>query len=248
MARGRMIDKRISNSKKLGRISDKARVLYFMIYPHLDCEGRIVFDDLEDLKDEIMPKFNNWPLSKIAASLNELADIGLISLYSDRSKIAMQFDKFGEFQVGMRKDREAPSKINAPGTTPENSGVLRITPALRKEIKVKEGIKKEERNKYSEELDQKYAKFWARYPNKQDNGKAKEKWLHLVVAKGVDPERIEIALTGYINCLNSKKTPPEYIKMAKTFLFAGNEKRKIPSTWEQYLPYADPKYKTKAPL
>jgi len=141
MARGRMIDKRVSNSKKLGRVSDKGKVLWFMLYPHLDREGRIAFDDLEDLQDEILPRFKDWTLQDIAASINEIADVELIGLYSDKNKIAMDFKKFEDFQVGLRKDREAKSVIAAP-KNPENSGVLRITPALSLSIiKRKEGRK-----------------------------------------------------------------------------------------------------------
>ena len=107
-----MLDKRISQSKKFGKISDKARTIYFMIYPHLDREGRIAFDDLEDLKEEIIPRFKNWTLKKLALSLNELADIGLIHLYPNSEKIAIEFYKFSEFQIGLRRDREAESKIS----------------------------------------------------------------------------------------------------------------------------------------
>ena len=143
MARGRMIDKRVGMSKKLGRISDKAARLYFMIYPHLDKKGRIAFDDLGDLRVEIIPWLNNWSIKKIGDSLNELADIGLIELYPNDNKIAMQFDKFEDFQT-IRDDREAASKIVAPEETPEDSGVFRITPLLSLSlIKSNEGRKEE---------------------------------------------------------------------------------------------------------
>ena len=127
MARGRMIDKRISMSKKLGRVHDKARVLYFMIYPHLDKEGRIKFEDIEDLRDEIIPKFKDWPFKKVAEALDELADVKLVILYPNGKDIAMQFTRFGDFQPGLRKDREAESIVPEP---PESAGVYRITPAL----------------------------------------------------------------------------------------------------------------------
>lgn len=165
MARGRMIDKRISMSKKIGHISDSARVLYFMLYPHLDCEGRVAFEDIEDLKDEIIPKFKGWTLKKIGKVLNELADIELIHLYPNKSKIAMQFNRFDEFQTGIRKDREAPSKIDSPEVAPENSGVFRITPALRLNIRLrKEGRKEvisfnEEEKKFLNITDE-HKKFW----------------------------------------------------------------------------------------
>lgn len=139
MARGRMIDKRVGMSKKLGKASDKAARLWFMIYPHLDIKGRIKFEDLEDLKDEILPKFKNWTLKKVAESLNELADIELIILYPIEKEIAMQFLRFKDFQGGLRKDREADSKVPNP---PEDSGAYRITPALSLSLsKRKEGRK-----------------------------------------------------------------------------------------------------------
>ena len=147
MARGRMIDKRVSMSKKLGKVSDKAKVMWFIIYPHLDRKGRIAFDNLEDLKDEIIPKFKNWGLKKIADSLNEIADIGLIDLYPFVEKIAMEFKRFEDFQ-SIREDREAASKIVAFEEMRESSGVFRITPALSLSLslrKSKEGsLKKEE--------------------------------------------------------------------------------------------------------
>ena len=147
MARGRMLDKRAGMSKKLGNISDKAARLYFMIYPHLDQEGRIAFDDLEDLVVEIIPYLVKWNLVKTRISLNELTDNKLIVLYPDKKKIAIQFLKFKDFQQGIRKDREAPSKIK----NPPNSGAYRISPALRLSLSLKnEGKNKEEIQKKKE--------------------------------------------------------------------------------------------------
>lgn len=120
-----MIDKRVSNSKKLGKISDKSARLYFMLYPHLDKKGRIAFDDLDDLKTEIIIHLKNWSQRKIGEALNELADVGLIELYPNNNKISMEFDRFEDFQ-SIRDDREASSKVEPP----ESSGVFRITPAL----------------------------------------------------------------------------------------------------------------------
>lgn len=137
-----MIDKRVSNSKKLGKISDRAARLYFMIYPHLDCEGRIAFDDLGDLKIEVIP-YLAWSTKKIETSLNELADVGLINLYPFDNKIAMEFTRFEDFQTGLRKDREAQSEIPQFGATPANSGNFRIFDSKFKEVKEegrKEGI------------------------------------------------------------------------------------------------------------
>jgi len=63
----------------------------------------------------------------------------------------MEFKRFEDFQMGLRKDREGDSKVPPPGRTPENSGVFRINPSLslslslKKEVKKKEGRKEEEK-------------------------------------------------------------------------------------------------------
>lgn len=139
-----MIDKRISMSKKIGNVTDKAKVLWFMIYPHLDCEGRIAFDDLQDLKVEIMPYFKNWGLKKIEIAFNELADIKLLKLYPHQQQIATQFNRFEDFQIGLRKDREAKSEIPPQGRTPESSGNYRIFALRLNRSLSKEGRKKKE--------------------------------------------------------------------------------------------------------
>lgn len=122
---------------------------------------------------------------------------------------------------------------------------------LKKKIldKKKLNKKKEDNTTYTQiELNQLFNKWWERYPRKEDKGKGKEKWLSLVVGKKVDPQEIEDALTGYINCLNNEKTDRGYIKHAKTFLFNGNKKKEIESTWRPYIKYSDPKYKPKPEL
>jgi len=136
-------------SKKLGRVHDKARVLYFMIYPHLDKEGRIKFEDIEDLKDEIIPKFKDWSFGKIAEALNELADVELVILYPNEENIAMQFTRFEDFQAGLRKDREAESVVPE---APEDAGVYRITldkSPLSLSLSIRKEGRKEEKIFYS---------------------------------------------------------------------------------------------------
>ena len=122
-----MMDKRISLSKKIARCSEGSRNLWFMVYPHVDRDGRIAFDDLEDLKTEVMPYFE-WTIQRIAIYLNELADIGLINLYPSKGKIAIEMVRFEDFQKGLHREREAPSEVEAYGATPENSGIFRINP------------------------------------------------------------------------------------------------------------------------
>jgi hypothetical protein len=118
-----------------------------MVYPHLDREGRISFDDLEDMKIEIIPRFGDWNLKKLAQSLNELNDIKLIILYPNDSKMAMEFTRFEEFQVGLRRDREAESKINS---APKDISYYFDPLSLILKEKFNEGMKSKEGRKLKE--------------------------------------------------------------------------------------------------
>lgn len=135
MARGRMIDKRISKSKKLAALKhDRSRVIYFMVYPHLDVEGKFTGDP-EEIQEDCCPKLK-YSVRKIAESIIELADVGLIKLYEIDGRAYIKYTKFKDFQVGIRLDREAPSRIPDPvrskgGVTP--ALYLRLRLSLRKE-------------------------------------------------------------------------------------------------------------------
>lgn len=147
MARGRMISKRISKSKKIAGLKhDAARVLYFMIYPHTDCEGRYSGDP-EDIKEDCVPKLI-YSFQKVAELLQELQEIGLIMWYEVDKKPYLEIIKFEDFQIGLRKDKEAPSIIPPPsqvGVTPSLDSPapplsIKIKYKL-KEVKGKEGKK-----------------------------------------------------------------------------------------------------------
>ena len=146
MARGRMIDKRISKSKKLAALKhDRSRMLYFMILPHLDCEGRYSGDP-EDIKEDCVPKLI-FPLKKIAESVVDMANVGLLVLFEHKNEAFIQFTRFSDFQLGIRKDREAPSSIPPPQKIQTNSGVPRSYSALSLSLSLslrKEGKKKKE--------------------------------------------------------------------------------------------------------
>ena len=123
MARGRMISRRISKSKKIAGLKrDAARVLYFMIYPHTDCEGRYSGDP-EDIKEDCVPKLK-YSFQKVAELLQELQEIGLILWYEVDKILYLEIIKFEDFQIGLRKDKEAPSIIPPPsqvGVTPSSN-------------------------------------------------------------------------------------------------------------------------------
>lgn len=142
MARGRIIDKRISKSKKFAELkSDRSRVLYLMIYPHLDVDGKFTGDP-EEIKEDCCPKLK-YSIQKIAESIIELADVGLLDLYEVDGEPFIQYEKFNHFQIGIRKDREAPSCCPDNEEVRTNSG---STPALYLRLRLSlrnEGIKEE---------------------------------------------------------------------------------------------------------
>ena len=126
MARGRIIDKRIGKSKKFAAMkNERSRVLYLMIYPHLDVDGKFTGDP-EEIKEDCCPKLR-YSLSKIAESIIEMANVGLLTLYEVDGEPFIKYEKFDYFQIGIRKDREAPSLCPIPDELQVKSGVV---PAL----------------------------------------------------------------------------------------------------------------------
>lgn len=210
-----MIDKRVGMSKKLGKVSDKSARLYFMLYPHLDKKGRIAFDDLGDLKIEIIPTLIGWGEKKIGESLNELADIGLIILYPNDNKIAMQFDRFNDFQT-INDKREAASKIVAPEETPDNSGVFRITPLLSLSLmKSNEGMKedKKEEDIFSDEFES----LWKKYHIDGRKNKEYAKKRFIALCKKGELENFKKGYSGYVTYLEYKEKKENFKQSVKYF-------------------------------
>ena len=248
MPEGRMLKKVISESKKLGVLpSDSARLLYTWLIPWLDVEGRHSADS-EIIKGHVFPKVKSMTIRKIERLVRELNEGRLIILYACDGETYLQFKKTLQ---KIDPTREAKTTIPDPGKgqiikpTHANSRVGHENASISKvnESKVK-GIK----TYVHGEPEKLFENWWKRYPRIEDKGKAKSKWLYLVENEGVGPQQLEDALTGYINVLNNNETPKQYVKHAKSFLYNGNKAKNIPSTWESYIKYADPKYRAKPPL
>lgn len=243
MARGRMIDKVIILSRKINAISEGAENLYYRIYVNTDDFG-LFHADPKILKGQIYT-LRSISAATIERRLNELIEIGLIKIYINNGEKYLEivdFDKHQDF----RKDYTRKYEYPKPNTKSYETVRSRTkSPSKLNEIKLNE-IKIKT---YGQpELDRLFEKWWLRYPKKVDKGEAKRKWLTNVVTNRVDPETLEDALTGYINTLNKNETPVYYAKHGKTFLYPGNKAKKIPPTWEQFLEFADPKYRAKPPM
>ncbi|MCX6574887.1 MAG: hypothetical protein NTV82_00680, partial [Candidatus Aminicenantes bacterium] len=122
-----MIDKRISKSDKLAALPhDRSRVLYFMIYPHLDVKGRYSGDP-RDIKEDCCPRLS-YTIKQIAESLIDLHEVGLLFLYEVDNKPYIEVTRFDDFQIGIRPDREAASEIPAPISDQEQEQIRRCLP------------------------------------------------------------------------------------------------------------------------
>lgn len=123
MARGRMLDRRFMESKKLQSVPRDARLAYASILPFLDREGRIIAEPTY-LK-AIVFRHSDFTLEEIGAAVRELADAGLVELYADEDNAAIiQYVDFKRFNSPNAKE----SKSDLPG--PNDDGARACTDPL----------------------------------------------------------------------------------------------------------------------
>jgi len=246
-----MLKKKISMSRKLSNLkSDSARLLYTWLIPHLDIEGRFSADS-KVVKGSIFPRLKH-SYKRIAELLKDLKENKLITIYENGGDSFLQLIRFKEEQ-NLRENRESPSKIPPPPAelleqSRTTKGELRVKLSKVKLSKVNMYAHKNGRELTEEEIEKRWQRWWKGYPRKEDEGKAREKYMFLVCRRKVDPDYLDDALIGYLKCEKSKGTDHFFLKYAKTFLYPGNPEKGTPGTWEQYLIYADTKYKIEPKL
>jgi hypothetical protein len=114
MARGRMINKKISNSKRVNDLPLPAQLLFTWLIAHLDCNG-CFYGSAQMIKSLVVPR-KNWTKKQIEAWLKIMEasknseGIPLICRYmSDTSVDGEQYlfmPGFEGEQIGLRKDKE----------------------------------------------------------------------------------------------------------------------------------------------
>lgn len=110
MPNGRFISKSISVSEQLGNVSLEADFLFGRCIPHLDVEGRITGNP-KGLKAVVCPLRDELTHQKITHLLKELHEAGLCVWYEVNGSKFLEFPTFSRHQPGMKKEREADSKI-----------------------------------------------------------------------------------------------------------------------------------------
>lgn len=116
MASGRLLQKRISNSKKMAQLScDGARLLYSWILPHLDQNGNFYADP--DMVNNLVFTRLKKSIKDIEKWLDELELAGCIVRYEVDGEIYLNYPDFFEKQPNIRPDREG--KTDLPNISPD---------------------------------------------------------------------------------------------------------------------------------
>ncbi len=113
MARGRFLSKNISLDRDINQLDIKSALIWTWLIAHLDVEGRF-FADPAVIKGQVLPRKKEIEVEDIQNALDKLVKQGKIFIYEDRGDKYLYMPKFASHQVGLRKDREAPSDIPAP--------------------------------------------------------------------------------------------------------------------------------------
>lgn len=112
MAKGRFLSKQVGRSKQLASLNDRERCIFLLLLPHADVEGRLEAD--VDYLEGVCLTRMGYTRPQIDDAVKALHKAGLIHLYTVKGERYLAFPKFEKHQLGLRKDREAPSEIPAP--------------------------------------------------------------------------------------------------------------------------------------
>lgn len=175
MARGRMLQNRISKSKKLAELSnDTTRLLYTWILSHLDINGNFYADPI--MVNNLVFTRLGHSVKTISNAIDELDAKGLIIKYRVNGEIYLNYPDFHEKQNKLNPAKETTPEI--PNLTPESilsqSGVTPLQDKIREVKSNKDIVKKEA-------LEKSFNEFWRAYPRKVNKKEAKAKWVRIKI-------------------------------------------------------------------
>lgn len=144
MANARMITNEITADKKINQLSDDTSRLAFTWYiTFADCEGR-AHGDPAIVRSKLFPRRQDVTIDQMESYIREWAMLRLVYWYEVDGDLWITFVNFEKNQPGLRKDREAKSRIPAyvePEELRQYSGLLpEQVPVKLKEIKLKESV------------------------------------------------------------------------------------------------------------
>lgn len=112
MARGRFLSESIATDARLNSLSVEAELAYLMTVPHLDRDG-LIEGDPDVLWGKVCPKRRIF-LDSMASFIQEWTKAGLVICYDTDDGLVLWFKGFAKNQLGLRYDRETPSRFAPP--------------------------------------------------------------------------------------------------------------------------------------
>lgn len=114
MANGRMITNLICRDKRVNQlVNDTSRLAFTWLITFADREGRTPGDPAV-VRSMVFPRRQDVTIEQMEAFIREWHDLGLVVWYEADDDKWIWFPSFDKNQQGLRKDREAPSKIPQP--------------------------------------------------------------------------------------------------------------------------------------
>jgi hypothetical protein len=114
MARGRMISKSITKSKQVHDLpDDTCRLAFTWAIALLDCEGRMEGDPAL-VRNLIFPRRTDVTVEQMEQYIQSWVNAGLAVHYESGGDWWLFFPGFERHQVGLRREKEAPSRIPPP--------------------------------------------------------------------------------------------------------------------------------------
>jgi len=181
MAKGRMLKKNVSTSRRLPELkSDTCRLLYTWMIPHLDIKGRFSANPYI-VKGSVVPRLKHITIKRIEDCLLDMHEKDVILLYEIDEDKYLELKNFEKHQ-SLKPEREAKSEIPDPhpDLIRSKSGLVRTQVKLR-EVKLRECKIKKDKSTYSDnklefsDLLKKYPlfnKFYSLYPKRVSGRKA----------------------------------------------------------------------------
>jgi hypothetical protein len=137
MAKGRVLSRDIATARKLWQMGHDHVLLWCMIIPNLDRDGRCSGEPAI-VKGQMAP-LARWSSEEVESFLFDFAKLPDVQYYEDEhGERYLQFDKFAEHQIGFKPgqknyDREPKSKCPPPS---ECHAVQRTRPMDLPELRV----------------------------------------------------------------------------------------------------------------
>lgn len=113
MADGRFLSRSVGQNEQLARVDLEAALLFTWCVPHLDVEGRMTGKP-ELIRATVCPLRPEITIGRIPGLVRQLVRERLVTWYEVDGRQYLAFPGFSRQQRGLRKDREAVSRIPSP--------------------------------------------------------------------------------------------------------------------------------------